>query len=285
MPVYADVLFVLNGFINYLLLICNKRILKLNTGPIKLLLGVILGSLVSLKIFLPDFSMFTEFVIRLVSVFLIVLTSYNIRTTKVLIKAVIGFLCVNLIFSGIMIAIILFFNPPDLIYDNGVVYYTIDFLNILILSVISFALISLGEKILKSKTNRNLLYETTIYFSDKSVTGRGFHDTGNVLKEPFSGFPVVVAEYNFIKPLLSENIKKYIKEGSIESVSEGKVRLIPVSTVSGVGMMPAFLAEKLKIRGSDCLKERENIYVAVSENKLCGGEFDIILNNSISEVD
>ena len=54
MPVYVDVLLVLNGFIDYLMILCTMKILRLKTGRIRILAAAIISSLFSLKIFLPD---------------------------------------------------------------------------------------------------------------------------------------------------------------------------------------------------------------------------------------
>ncbi|MBQ8782964.1 MAG: sigma-E processing peptidase SpoIIGA [Clostridia bacterium] len=285
MPVYADVLFVLNGFINYLLLLCNMKILKLNTSRLRLLLGAAIGSLFSLKIFLPQFEQITEFMIRLVFIAVIVWASYKIYSLKEFVKSSFGFLAVSFGFSGLMIGIIYFINPPDLIYDNGVYYYNISFLNVILLSCAGFCFISICEKLFQRKTNNHFIYQITVTFNQKSITGRGLADTGNTLKEPFSGSPVIVADYCAVKQMAPESVKQYIENAVGFSQSGESIRIIPVSTVSGTGLLPAFKANNVIVKGTKLTARKENVFIAVSKEKLCGGEFEFLLNNSILEVD
>lgn len=284
MPVYADVLFVVNGFINYLLLLCNMKILKLNTTRVRLLLGAVAGSIFSLKIFLPEIPQYAEVIIRLVFVTIIVACSYKFASVREFFKASVGFLGVNFGFSGVMISIIYFINPPDLIYDNGVVYYNISFINVILLSCTGFCIITLSEKILKKKVNTQFIYETSVVLNNKTVTGRGLADTGNCLKEPFSGHPVIVADYISVKDIIPPGVKNYIENTDILSADTKSVRIVPINTVSGTGLLPAFKADKIILKGTDKTVIKDNIFVAVSKEKLCHGEFEFILNNSILEV-
>ena len=283
MPVYADVLLIINGFINYLILLCNIKILKLNTTRFRLLLGALIGSLFSLKIFLPEFSKALELTLRFAFTALIILCSYKFRSIKEFIKALVCFIAVSFIFSGLMIAVVLFINPPDLIYDNGIIYYNISFLNTVILACTGYTFITIGEKLLKKRTNSNLLFVTTVTHNNKTVSGRGFADSGNTLREPFSGKEVIVADYLYIKEIVPEAIREYITKGNIDTPDKS-IRLLPVSTVSGTGILPTFSADKIKVCSSKTQIQKENVFIAVSNERICNGDFEFILNSGFTEV-
>lgn len=283
MPVYADVLLVINGFINYLLLLCNMKILKLNTTRTRLLSGAVAGSIFSLKIFLPELQQGVEFLIRLGFSCLIILCAYKFSSVTEFFKALFCFFAVSFIFSGMMIAVTLFINPPELIYDNGIVYYNISFMGVVILSCAGFTFITLAEKLLKKKVNSNLIFDTTVTYNNKSVSGRGLADSGNTLKEPFSGEDVIVANYSHIKHLLPQAIREYTDTGNLTSDNE-TIRIIPVSTVSGTGLLPAFRADKVTVSSAKTKTEKNGTYIAVSKEKLCNGDFEFILNTSFTEV-
>lgn len=285
MPVYADVLFVLNGFINYLMLLCNMKILKLKTSRLRLLTGAVVGSIFAFKIFLPQFPQIIEFLLRITIITIIVACSYKFIALKEFIKAVIGFFAVNFGFSGLTIATIYFINPTELIYDNGIYYYDISFMSVVIFSCLSFAFITTAEKLLKKKVNNHFIYDTTVTLNQKSVTGRGLADTGNTLKEPFSNNAVIIANYDAIKPIAPINIKAYFNSNKISCDTDEAIRIIPISTISGTGLLPAFKANEVTIKSSDIVTTTKNVYIAISQKKLCDGEFEFILNNSILEVD
>ncbi len=281
MPVYADVLFVVNGFVNYLLLLCTMKILKYKTGRIRLLSGSLIGSLFSLKIFLPAFSTFVEFVLRIIFALIIVIVAFKFNTLKAFLKGFVAFFAVNFGFSGVIIALIYFFNPPNLLYDNGVIYYNISFLSLIILSTVSFAFLSIIEKILERKTDSQKIYEVTVSNYGKTVYGRGLLDTGNCLKEAFSGMPVIVADIGCIEKILPENIKAYLNNQSLDSLKP--IRIIPVSTVSGTGLLPAFSADSVSIKGMNKKIIKDKVYIAVSKERFFHGEFEFLLNNDILE--
>lgn len=62
MPVYVDVLLVVNSFVNYLMLLCVMKFLKIQTGRIRVLLAAAVGGLFSLKIFLPELNPVLDFI-------------------------------------------------------------------------------------------------------------------------------------------------------------------------------------------------------------------------------
>ena len=65
MTVYADVLIVVNLFVNYALLLCSSMIVKNRISNLRLLLGALIGSLYGLVIFLPEIPRYFELPILL----------------------------------------------------------------------------------------------------------------------------------------------------------------------------------------------------------------------------
>ncbi len=285
MPVYADVLFVINGFINYLLLLLARKFLKVQTSRLRMLFGAAAGSIFSLKIFLPPLNTFLETFIRILFALIIVIVSFKINSIKKLIKHFFCFLTVNCCFSGIIIAVIYFVNPPDLIYNNGIYYYNISFIKTICLSVICFVVISLAEKILRKKTIDNYIYNTTVFLNNKAVSGEGFADTGNNLREPFSSNPVIIADQKVIRSIFPEATDINSIKKDIDLYINNKIRLIPIKTLNGENILPAFKSDKIILNSSTGIKEFSDVFVAISDKELFNGEFDFILNNSILEVE
>ena len=84
-------------------------------------------------------------------------------------------------------------------------------------------------------------------------------DTGNSLCEPFSGYPVILAEKSVFNKLNGGETPE-------------KIRLIPVSTVGGEALIKAFRPESLKIGGYTTDK------VYIGESLTPHEEYKIILN-------
>ena len=64
MPVYADVLIAVNGFVNYLLLDSARRMMKISYGKYRLFLAAAAGGLFSLIIFAPELQWFADFFMK-----------------------------------------------------------------------------------------------------------------------------------------------------------------------------------------------------------------------------
>ena len=76
-------------------------------------------------------------------------------------------------------------------------------------------------------------------------------DTGNALCEPFSGAPVIVAEYEKLLPILPEALKEacQLGETAVEQISDerirGRIRVIPFSSLGKEhGMLIGFRPDK-----------------------------------------
>ncbi len=282
MPVYADILFVTNSFVNYLILLCTMKILGYKTGRLRLLLGSFSGGLFALKIFLPEMHIIFELIFRIAIPAVTVVISFTFRSFASFIKGYFTFLSINFCFSGVIIAIIYFINPPRLIYSNGAVYYDIGFINTTVLCLFAFMVITATEKILKRKSEIQKIYEITVFSQNKKVTGRALADSGNCLRDVFTQRPVIVADYASVKNISPEGVEEYLNSKNIE-IHNKLIKVIPVSTVSGTGLLPVFKADKVIIKGINKTNEINDVYIAVSKEKLCHGEFEFLLNNEIPE--
>lgn len=92
-----------------------------------------------------------------------------------------------------------------------------------------------------------------------------FLDTGNKLREPFSNAPVIIVDSSKIS-------------------ADGKnTRLVPVSTVNGVGFLTAFKPDKIILKSAKGEEVIENAYIALS-NDVKDENYSAILNYDILSV-
>ena len=151
----------------------------------------------------------------------------------------------------------------------------------------SYLVIRLLSKINGRQDNLNLECDVLIKFNEKAVILKAKIDTGNTLREPFSGLPVVVAQYKFIEKIVPEPIKKHFfvldTNGSSEKflydVQKLKnFRLIPYKTISGTGLLPAFKPTYIKIQNV-----KKDAYIAVCNEKIFNDEFQALINYELIE--
>lgn len=280
MPVYVDVLLIVNGFVNYLLLVMSMKYLRLYISRLRLLAASALGSVFSLKIFLPEIPLLPELLIRAVMCAVISLTAFGFGGRRSFLRSSCVFLTVNLLFGGLMSAMLIFIDTGMILYRNGAVYFDIDLKILAVTSVASFALISALSKIISRRSPTGSLCRVNVCYNGRTAHGRGFFDTGNGLREVFSGFPVVIARLDAVKELLPDEIRACISDGDVYAVS-GNIRMIPVCTAAGNSVLPSFRPDKIIIEDLKSKRTYEKIYIAVSRQEFFGGEFEFIINNEL----
>lgn len=241
MTVYVDVLLLINTLVNYFMLLGVKIITGAETRRFRLILGALMGGLSALSVFLNMGAVVTA--LKFFTAAVMVRISFPFISAKVYLKKCIWLFIISAVFSGVCLAVYLIFDTDLMIYSNGTVYFDIDITFLTVCTVISYTVITLVLRFTDKKSPDKQYYPITLISGSEKVTLRGFLDTGNNLKEPFSFAPVIVTNEEIYQKL--------------RSASENKERIIPVSTVSGDGIMTAF-----KLDGAVFTeKEIHNIYL------------------------
>lgn len=277
MTVYADVLMVVNLFVNYALLLCSALILKNKISNLRLLAGAAIGSVYGLIIFLPDMPVYIELPMRTVSSVLIALAAFGFRNIRRFLRCFFTFLAVTVAFGGIMLVLWITVAPVGMIYNNGTVYFDINLSVLAVSTVACFAIVSLISRLIARKAPINSVYSLSVKNSDRRISGVALCDTGNSLVESFSGFPVVVGEYDTLIGILPKSIVDYYEKSAEFGESEN-IRLIVCKTVSDVGILPSFRPQEIEISSLDKRLKTNEVYIAVTKNRIGAGEYDFILN-------
>lgn len=262
MTVYVDVLFVVNFFITYLLLLLTKLFVKANPKIVRMLASAFVGGAYSLVILADELHFFVTAVGKIVVSALIVFIAFGFKRGTVFAKTLGIFYFANMLLLGIILAIWLIFKPDGIAIHNDVVYFDIP-ARILLISALAAYLISLAAvKIYNRTIGKNEIYSLTIFKDSQEVHLYAFADTGNKLKEPFSDYPVIV-----------------IDESKISFEPE---RIIPFNSVGGEGMLKAFKPDKVIISNGKSMYETDRVYIAASsvESK----DFSAILNPEIINI-
>ncbi len=282
MPVYVDTLLIINSFVNYLMLVCSMKYLNIFANRFRLALASFFGSLFSLKIFLPEIPVPFELVLRCLACSAVVFVAFGKNHIKTFLKNTCVFFTVNLLFGGLMTAFFLFADTGIMIYKNGAVYFNIDLKILTVTSVASFAVINAINIIIAKKAPSQSIFHVTVEYKNRSVEGRGFIDTGNNLRDVFSGCPVIVAQLNTVKPILPDEITEYIN-GKYPSCSTGEIRLIPVCTVGNDSILPGFMPDRIIVKNIKGEKILKDVYIGVSRRNFLGGEYEFLLYNDLTE--
>lgn len=256
MTVYVDVLFVLNFFITYLLLMITKTLTKSTAKTIRMLLGAFAGAVYSLVIFLPELNFFVTLAGKLAASALIVFIAAGFGRLSVFIKTLLCFYFSNMIFLGIILALWMTVKPKGIVINNNAVYFDIPAAVLLVLALaaylVSIAVIKLHNYTIAKKE----IYSLTVITDEKEYHMYAFLDSGNRLTEPFSGYPVIIVD-----------------KDKIDFKPE---RVIPYNTVGGEGMLEAFKPNKVIVSSGKKSFESDRVYIASS--KVEARDFSAVLN-------
>ena len=262
--IYVDVLFVVNYFITFFLLLVTAKLSKRNEKTWRLVLASFIGGGYSLIILVDDLHFAISFIGKLAAACLMILAAFSLKGIKTYIKEVAIFFFVNFLFVGIIVGLWLIFKPKGIVINNSTVYFNVSAKLLLITALAAYLISAAVIRIYNNKTSIKELYSVTVFKNGNKIRFFAFADSGNNLKEPFSNYPVIVAD------------KKLFENYECQ-------RLIPFSTIGGEGVLSAFKPDKVEISSSFGSVAVEEVYIAISDN-VKKGEYQGILNPKILNV-
>lgn len=277
--IYIDVLISINLFINYFLLLTVAKILNMSPARKPFIFAALIGSLFSLAILLPPINGLLSGVIKLAMSAFIVIAAFGFTSLKAFFRNISTFFGVNFLFGGVIFCLWYFVAPNSILLNNNMIYFNISPIFLVIVTFIAYLIIRTMKAFIGAREIPSLRYEILIRANGKTVALKAKVDTGNTLKEPFSGVPVVVASYVSVEMLAPTAIKAQIplhsKNLSWQNIKANElknVRLIPFKTVAGDGLFPAFKADFIEIQG-----EKKEAYIAVCNEKIFNDGYQALI--------
>ncbi len=256
--------------------------MSLKLHRVRLFLGSIVGGIYSL-IILFDLSNFELIVIKLIMGVSLVFIVFGSKKLIHTLKCGLYFFLVNFIYGGLMFALWTFFAPNNMAYKNGIVYFDITALTLVISTIIAYLAISLFCAVLNKRCKPSDIVSVTVSFNGRQSIVTAFVDTGNKLCDIFTGLPVIVAEYDSMADIFPDKIKEYFKsptefsfDGLEDSSYISKLKLIPVCVVGKEFALPAFKPDSVVINSAN-----KTAIIAITTTNLSNGSFKAILNTAL----
>lgn len=251
MTVYADELFFINFIACYALLYFFSSVSELNRSCSRLFLSAAVGGIIAVARFCTN-DIFTY-------ISIIAETSVPIIAFKgIKFKQICLFILIKYIISGFLILLMSFFGTTGAYIRNGTIYLKINY--------IVFAVIWFGTYILSGITfrilrNRRRIYTLCIRIANDIYTVKALYDSGNSLRNPYSGTGVVITD-------LTDLIR-----------TDAQI-LIPYNGLNSHGMLNAVIADEVFIEEKNI--KLESIAIAISENKLSkAGRYNALIGPAI----
>lgn len=270
--VYIDVLFAVNMILDYFILLTVSRMLHRQDKRLRLLAGAGVGALYALFIFLPEMGvLYTAGLKALLSVG-IVLAAYRFSTIKSFLQLLGLFYLVSFLFGGLIFAFYLFCTPPGMLMRNGVVYFDLSPVTLILASGGCYVAVVLLSRLVRRHEER--FYSLSITVGEKTISISAMLDTGNSLCDPLSGTPVLVAEYGAVQSLLPKALRPAFQTGALQYLTqlhgtgwENRLRMVPYGGLNGKGgVLPAFRPDELAVLSKKRIRKTRDVFIAV-----CGG--------------
>lgn len=269
--IYADVLVVVNVYITYFLLKSTALLTKKKPDRFRLFIASLLGGVYSLTVLLPEKIQSYLSVVRFVAAVAFVFIAFGFSSPKVFLRLNLSFLFCSFVFAGLMLALWYFICPSGMYFNGTVVYFDIDILTLVILTIGCYAFLKLFDRLFRTRAPVNTMFLCKVVYNDREYVLNAFLDTGNSLKDYFTGKPVIIACREAFLREFPDSM-----QFKTDTYNEN-LRYIFCNTLNGKGLLPAFSPEKVHIKGAEYDFFTAEVTVALTEKKLLQGEYDAIL--------
>lgn len=231
MIVYADVVFIENLIINYVILYVTTLIKNIKVSNFRILLSSICGSLYAvISIMLTD-NMIFKLILSILMIFII----YPTKKIKKFLEVLGCFYLISITAGGTAIAISYLTNNYTInevtTVNSPILFSAIG------LTVGTFLLMNTIKNLKAKISKKNIFYDIEIFIGSKKTKIRALLDTGNMLKDPITQKPVIVATKRCLKNVLSKEILEDIKNvlggdklGNVENIAN-KIKVIPFNSL------------------------------------------------------
>ena len=269
--VYVDLFFLINFSMDFLCLFLTAKILGVPFKLFRSLIGGAVGGLFSdLSLFLPVGQILSLILNVLVCSLMCVIVFLERGRGRSLPLYILVFVAVSMALGGVMTALFNLFNHMPLF--EGIEQTEGDGISVwifFVLALISGAVTLLGGRFFAGRSSQR--YATVeLWYGGKSARLHAMADSGNLLRDPMSGKPCIVADLRAMERVLPREILQAAKQGAARGMAtvggghEKNLRLIPTHTAAGESLLLGVRMERVTVHTE---KESHSVdaYVALAE--------------------
>ena len=152
-------------------------------------------------------AIYSNIFFKIILSIIMVYIAYQPQKLKQLIRQVIIFYLTSFLFGGVAFALIYVIKPQEILMKNGLFLGTYPLKTIFIGAIIATIILITGFKIVKNKISKKDMYcNIKIIIEKKQVETTAIVDTGNMLKDPITGVPVIVVESSLLEKIIPKEI-------------------------------------------------------------------------------
>lgn len=282
--VYIDMLFLLNFFIDSVLLYLSSVILRRPLRPARLAAVSALSALYAVLMFFPRLSFMFSTLCKLLFITFAAFLAFPSGNAVRVMKNTAVTLSVFSAAGGIMLALIFTGNFGTVLgaaVSNGEIYIDIGLSGLILGISVTYTVVCVSAFLIKQNTDlKAKCRDLTIRVGKRSATVHALADSGCMLCEPISGAPVLIINQKTAHELLPNTFFKVSERGfadlnGIDTEFLKFYRTIPFRTIGGEGgTMHGFIPNEIFAEG----KKITHAAVAVSKYPVSDGAFDAVFN-------
>lgn len=217
MKVYIDLVFLINIYFDFIILLTTSLILKRNVSLKRIFLGSIIGGFTIVLLFF-DINNFLLFILKFIFSILMIIGTFSYKSFSYFINNLIYLYVTSFVLSGALYLLELEMNT-----------------NIILIIIFSFIILYFYKNEMnKLKYNYNNYLKVVIEYKKKIFNLVGYIDSGNKLVDQYRNRPISL--------IYSKDIKYDYED----------VVLVPYETASGSGVLKCIKVDRLVINDIEC---------------------------------
>ena len=279
MTIYLDVVMIENLIMNSIIIYATAIITKVEIKHIRIILSSFIGASYSILSYISGLKIYSELWLKIMLSVIMVYIAFNPKDLKKLGKELIMFYLTSFVFGGVAFSLIYIIKPQEILMKDGLFLGTYPLKTVFLSAIIASILIIVAFKIVKSKiTKKDMLCEVIVKYNQKEIKINTMIDTGNMLKEPISGMPVIVIEKSALYELIPKEILNHLESilgGDFKEIPEEiknkylpQLKLIPYSSLGKQnGILVGIKADEIEI----IIEEKsihKNVVIGIYEKSL-----------------
>lgn len=249
MKLYLDVIFIINIWFDFLILLCVSLLLKRNIKFKRIIFGSLFGSLTFFLLFLKLNSSLLILYKLIISILICIIT-FSFKNLKYTFNNLLYFYLVSIILGG---GIYLLNNSFKSVLTLN---RSLNYLILLIISpIIIFIYLSQTKNL---RNNYSNYHKVDILYKNKLYHLNGYLDTGNILFDPYKKRKIILVKLNI----------KY---------DDTSIIYTPYESLNNVGVIKCLKVDKLFVDK----KEFNNYLIGLSNDNFRIDGINCILHNSM----
>ena len=279
--VYVDVLVMMNTIVTFVLLLTVRQFAEIRTSPVRLTVASLVGGFYSLVLLAPQMSFWLTVLTKLLMGISIVMIAFRTRVFRKMLRCILLFSGVSFLYAGAIYAFALTVDFRTVQIRNGFAYYDLGYSAVIFLCLILYMILSLIKKRLFVFSHKDMLYKMEIKCGDRSSVLTALLDTGNHLRDPYSGKPVILVNPSVGQDLTGVENAGEITEWTNKEKPVTGFRLLPVSVLNASGVLPACTVDLAVLQTDRGEKTIEKPCVAFTGDTLGADRYQALINEAV----